>query len=289
MSRATEDQIQTTTAAQNAQQAQNAQNAFTGANDSITQQQGDVGNYEGQLSQFAAANPYGAGGAFQTSTNQVTANTADASSQAAAQAAQAQAVRTGQNASGGVAAGQATNQANTRNLMATQAGANANRIAAGAKYGSQVLSASAVPATLQGAITGEQGTLARTEADAANQAEDTSEKAGAASPSFLDQLDQGIMSAGTAFAGGYGQSVGKGCWIAAELYGGWFEPRTQEVRRWIFGEFSKSVHGFLICSLYTWCGERVAGYIRRWPILRRVFLPIFNAALAKARESRNGR
>lgn len=296
MSRAQESDVVDTSSGQNKQFNANAQDAFTGANSSITAQQNDIGAYQDQLSKFAAANPYGSGGAYQTDVNKATANTADAASQSARQAAQGQAVRTGLNATGGVAVGEATDQANARALMATQAKANADRISQGANYGSKVLSASALPATLQGAVTGEQGNLVRTEADAGNQALGIDEKA-SDQPSFLDELGENFAStlgAGAGKAAGMGlqgaaQAIGKkGCWIAAELYGGWFDPRTQDVRQWMFGEFAKTTPGFLICALYVWCGERVAGWIHRWPILRRVFLPLFNKALAKAREVKRG-
>jgi hypothetical protein len=290
MSRAQEQEVADTSSGQNKQFNTNAQSSFQGADASIDAQQGDIGAYQAQLAKFAAGNPYSAGGAYQTDVNKATAGATDAASEAAKQAAQAQAVRTGLNASGGVAAGEATDQANARQLMTTQAKANADRISQGANYGSKVLSATALPASLQGAVTGEQGNLARTEADAGNTALSIDQKA-SEDPSFMDVL-------GENYAKGFGSSAGAattaglqalaGCWIAAELYGGWFDPRTQDVRRWIFGEFSKSTLGFLVCALYVACGERVAGWIHRWPVLHRVFLPIFNRALAKSREVKRG-
>jgi hypothetical protein len=193
LSRAQEAAVAQTSGQQNQTFNENAQTAFNNANGSIATQQGDIGEYQDQLSKFAAANPFGAGGAYQTAVNQSTAGTADAASQAAAQAAGAAAVRTGQNASAPIAAGQATDQANTRALMTTQANANANRIGQGAQYGKEVLSASQVPATLQGAITGEQGKLAGTEADAGNQALGIDAKA-SDDPSFMDELGEGFAS-----------------------------------------------------------------------------------------------
>lgn len=202
MSRAQEGQVATTAGNQNQQFNQNAQSAFTGANNSINEQQGDIGDYQAQLSQFAAANPYGQGGAFQTAENQSTANTADAASQAEAQQEQGAAVRGGLNATAGVAAGDAAEQANTRNLMATQAKNNASRISSGAGYNQQVLSASQVPATLQGAVTGEQNKLAATEGGEGNQALDIDQKA-SGDPNFGDTL-------GTAFASSLGKWAGGG-------------------------------------------------------------------------------
>jgi hypothetical protein len=291
MSRAQEGQVATTAGNQNQQFNQNAQSAFTGANNSINEQQGDIGDYQAQLSQFAAANPYGQGGAFQTAENQSTANTADAASQAEAQKEQGAAVRGGLNATAGVAAGDAAEQANTRNLMQTQAQQNASRIKSGAGYGQQVLSASQVPATLQGAVTGEQSKLAGEEAGAGNEALGIDQKA-SDQPSFWDSL-------GNSFAGSFGQAGGQaavgaikaaaGCWIAAELYGGWDDPRTIDVRKWLFGPFRSSWYGYILTDLYTWRGEWMAAQIKRHPVLRKLFLPIFNAALAKAREGSSGR
>jgi len=288
MSRAQESAVASTAGGQNKTYDANAQTAFQGAQGSINQQQGDVNDYSGELSTFAANNPYGAGGAYQTSVNQSTAGTADAGSQAAAEAAQAAKVRTGQNAGAGVAAGTAASEQNTRNLMQTQAGANANRIKAGAGYGSQVLQASALPASLQGAITGEQGKLAGTEAEAGNTALSTDQKA-SEQPSFWDEFGEqagGALGKGLGTAAGAGFAGLVGCWIASELYGGWTEPRTVLVREWIFEEFVKTFWGFILGHIYLQVGERVAGWIRRFPVLRKLFLPIFNAALAKAREGK---
>jgi hypothetical protein len=284
MSRAAEDDVAQQAEGQNKQFNANAQSSFQGADSSIDAQEGDIGAYQAQLSQFAAANPYGSGGAYQTDVNKSTAGTADAASQAAKQAAQSQAVRTGLNASGGVAAGEATDQANARALMTTQAKANADRISQGAGYGAKVLSASSVPATLQDAVTNAQTKLSGQEGSEGNQALGIEQDADKM-PNFGDTLGTSFANALGTFAGSGGT---KGCWIAAELYGGWFDPRTQDVRCWIFGEFAKTTPGIVVCAVYVWCGERVAGWIHRWPVLRRVFLPIFNKALAKSREVKRG-
>jgi hypothetical protein len=74
------------------------------------------------------------------------------------------------------------------------------------------------------------------------------------------------------------------CWVAAELWGGWDDPRVAKVRTWIFGEFSRTRPGAAVARIYARHGERTAAAIRRWPILRRVFLPLFNLALRKAGE-----
>ena len=291
MSRAQEQAVADTASGQNKTFNTNAQNAFTGADTSLTTQQGDVNQYQDQLSKFAAANPYGAGGAFQTATNTATAGTADAGAQAAAQAAQAAAVRTGQNASGGVAEGVKASQQGTRDLMTEQAKLNADRITQGAGYGAKVLQASEVPATLQGAITGERGKLASTEADAGNQALGVDQKA-SEDPSFWDTFGEAAGSsagkaAGTMAAGAVGGLLL--CWVAAELYGGWMEPRAVLVRTYLRDVLHKKWYGWPLVELYVLVGEKTAAAIRKFPFLRRIFLPIFNLALAKARKESNGR
>lgn len=200
MSRGQETEVNTTAGNQNATFNQNAQNSYNNA-------QTDIGDYQAQLSKFAAANPYGTGGAYQTAVNQSTANTADAASQAAAQAMQGSAVRTGQNAAGAVGATTAIDEANTRNLMAQQATNNASRINSGANYGQQVLNATQVPATMEANLAGQQ-------AGAGNTALETQQKA-AETPSLSEELMGGVLSAGNAFAGGFGGAM---CPAQGSLY-----------------------------------------------------------------------
>lgn len=90
--------------------------------------------------------------------------------------------------------------------------------------------------------------------------------------------------AGSAMTGYFGsQGAKNGCWIAAELYGGWEDPRTIDVRQWIFGDFAKTAIGAIACSLYLRFGERIAEMIRvhRW--MRKPFKALFDCALRKAR------
>lgn len=274
MSRGQETEVNTTAGDQNAQFNQNAQSSYTTA-------QGDVGNYQNQLAEFAAANPYGQGGPLQTAQNQATANTADAASQAAREAAQSQAVRTGQNAAGGIASGQAVTEADTRNLMAQQATNNASRIAAGAGYGKDVLSATQVPASLEAG-------LAAGQAGAGNTAIETQQKA-AETPDLGEELMGGVLSAGTAFAGGFGQgyggAIGKNagsCWIAAELYGGWEDRRVILLRLWLMQVFSRRWYGPMLLSAYVRGGECAARAIRTRKWMRRFFQWWFDGLLAQA-------
>jgi hypothetical protein len=74
-----------------------------------------------------------------------------------------------------------------------------------------------------------------------------------------------------------------GCWIAAELYGGWDDPRTIDVRRWIFGDFAKTYIGGIACAVYLAAGERTAQFIREHRWARKPFRKLFDMALSKAR------
>lgn len=248
----------------------------TAAENAQTAENTDIGNYDSQLSQYAASNPYVQGGEDQTAQNQTLAANADVGSQAITNQEQTQAQRTGQNAGAANATAAAAAQQNLINESSAEGADNTTRIGDEATYNQGVLGASEVPAQLEA---GE----ASTDLGAANSALSTSESASAASPSFWDELSSGLTS-GLGAIGSASITKSKSCWIAAELYGGWLDPRTVDVRRWLFEDFSKSWYGFVICATYAWCGERVAGWIKRWPMLRHIFLPLFNAALAKARE-----
>lgn len=262
MSRGQEGQVFDTATQQNATAATNAQNSYN-------QAQTGVQDYENQLSQFAAANPYGQGGQFQTSQNQALANTADAAAQAAGQTLQGAAARTGGNPSAAIAATEAMNQQNTRNLSSEEATQNANRIANQAGYNEKTLQASSLPATLETTLAGQQigaeENQLKTGEEAANM------------PSFADTL-------GSSFAKGLGTAAGTfvGCWIAAELYGGWDDWRTKLIRKWLAEEFSKHWYGRLVLRAYTRWGQRLAIAIRTCPKLRRFFRWLFDKALLSA-------
>lgn len=278
MSRGQEGQVVSTAKDQNKTDFSNAQNSYNQANNSLNSEQGDIQDYKNQLSQYAAANPYGQGGAYQTAVNQSTANTADAASQATAQKMAGAAARTGQNAGQAVAGGQAAEQANTRDLMQTQAQNNASRISNQASYNKGVLSASEVPATLQEGVTKGYSGLTSSQNTAANEELGTEQKA-AETPTWGEDLYSGTLKAGEAFAEGYGKSK---CWIAAELYGGWFDPRTVLVRAWLDQSFKKRWYGPMILAAYGKWGPQVAKALKTHKIWRRFFQWIFDGALVRA-------
>ena len=139
MGRAAVERTDKTSADENAGYYNEAQNSYT-------QAQNAEGDYQSQLAKYAASNPYGEGGQFQKTTNQIVANTADARARAAGNALQSQALRTGGNSAGGVAATEAMTQQGTRDISGEEAQANQERIGAGAGYNKNVLQATEFPA-----------------------------------------------------------------------------------------------------------------------------------------------
>lgn len=184
MSRDQQTATYKTAKGQNAGYYDNAQNSYT-------QAQQDVGNYEDQLSKYASSNPYVAGGQYQVEGNKAVANTADAAARAAGEALQGQALRTGNNSAGSIAATEKMQQENTRDLSAEEAKMNQDRIGKGADYGHSVLAASSLPAEMETTLSGQQGQLAAgalgTQENAAKQ------------PSWMDE-----------FGSAFGQSLGSG-------------------------------------------------------------------------------
>jgi hypothetical protein len=85
-------------------------------------------------------------------------------------------------------------------------------------------------------------------------------------------------AAATAYTGG----AKPPCWIAAEIFGGWDEPRTVLVREWLVSDFSRGAIGRALVNLYRRFGERMAASVRKHNSLRWAFTRIFNLALKKA-------
>jgi hypothetical protein len=236
-------------------------------------EQGDIESQQSQLAKFSANNPYVQGGQEQTLSNQQLSNTADATANAAKADNQQLAQRTGQNAAIGVAAGEEEQQQAQRTLGGQESSATQNRIGNEAGYNETALNAG-------NQIVGEQNQLANTEAGQA-QGELGSEETAAQTPSFLDELGQGLIQGGE-MAGGIATKAAMGCWIAAELWGGWDNPRTILVRMWIFGPFRDSWIGRRLANLYIGFGEDVARWMKTNRLLRWVMRKIFDAALEKA-------
>jgi hypothetical protein len=282
MTRQDEKTATKTAATQNAGYYDNAQNSYTNAQTDAASFEKQLGTYGTQVGAFSSANPYGQGGTFQTTTNQQLTDTADASARALGTTLQGQALRTGQNTAGGVAAAEQAQEQNERTLSGQEADATQKRIAAGAAYGKEaldaqgnLLSATAVPVS-------QQTTLAGQQANAAEGALGNQVKAGE-TPSWTDEFGNSVATGLGQLLTGNSKSA---CWIAAELYGGWSEPRTVLVRGWLFGEFRKSLFGRVVTDLYLRFGEGIAAQIHKHPPLQCVFLPIFNLALRKAQGGR---
>lgn len=107
-----------------------------------------------------------------------------------------------------------------------------------------------------------------------NAGEQASKSATAAANSAYAPWGSVIGAAGSILGG----KVAGMCWIAAELYGGWYEARTVLIRRWLIENFT----GHWLLNLYTRYGERVAVLIRKHSALRWVFTRIFNQFLRLA-------
>ena len=73
------------------------------------------------------------------------------------------------------------------------------------------------------------------------------------------------------------------CWIAAEIFDGWGDPRTSLVREWLLTDFSRMAIGRMLVKLYMKFGERTAAAIHKHRALRAIFSPIFHFALRQAK------
>ncbi|HXW89545.1 MAG TPA: PqqD family protein [Terriglobales bacterium] len=77
------------------------------------------------------------------------------------------------------------------------------------------------------------------------------------------------------------------CWIAAAVYGGWLDPRTVWIRRWLVEDYERTAVGRVVVGLYRKFGRRVAERVKKSSILKRGFRVLFDLALKKA-EARYG-
>jgi hypothetical protein len=104
--------------------------------------------------------------------------------------------------------------------------------------------------------------------------------------SAANQANQQSGILGTIIGGGLGvlgQAVGKGgalagCWVAAELYGGWFAPEAVLLRSWIFGTWYMRPFALI----YSTCGMYWAGFIKRNNSGRKLTKRLFDWFLRKA-------
>ena len=96
------------------------------------------------------------------------------------------------------------------------------------------------------------------------------------------QATNNIMGLATGAMGAAGSILMGKCWVAAELYDGWKDPRTVAVRRYIFGEYSKTFFGNIFAKLYLKYGRQVAKHIKTHPISRWFAQKIFDRLLLAA-------
>jgi hypothetical protein len=103
-----------------------------------------------------------------------------------------------------------------------------------------------------------------------------------ASPGWVQNLT-GILgaTAGAAAAPFSPGGSGKGCWIAAKIFGGWFDPRTILVRKWIFDVWAQeSWIGEIMADLYHKYGLRLS----RSRLAVSMLKPLFMVALRRAEQ-----
>lgn len=72
------------------------------------------------------------------------------------------------------------------------------------------------------------------------------------------------------------------CYIAAEIFGGWTEPRTMLVREWLLATAPRTKIGRTLLALYRKFGERIAAKIRVSNPLRVIFTQVCDEALGHA-------
>ena len=103
-----------------------------------------------------------------------------------------------------------------------------------------------------------------------------------AQPTFWQKAALGALGNANVSSGG-SVSYGKGCWIAAELFGGWEDPRTILMREWLWNDYNRTPFGALVVRAYEMFGAAVARAIRKPGMLRTFFKQIFEAGLRRAR------
>lgn len=188
MSRGDQADTRKTAKAENQTEFQNSQNSYAKA-------QKDITEYSDQLADYAATDPYQAGGEFQTAEGQVLANTADSVATSGQNQIQSQALRTGQNTAGAIAAGEAITDNSERQLAAQQASAEEARIGSEAKYKTDVLQGKEFPVQAETNLSGSQGS--QSNGALGVQAEESN------TPGFWDTF-------GDSFATSFGKTLGGG-------------------------------------------------------------------------------
>jgi len=95
----------------------------------------------------------------------------------------------------------------------------------------------------------------------------------------VKRLTGGMMGSG---ADGGTVTNSKACWIAEALYGV-DTPRVALVRGWLVGCYDRREGwALLVVPLYRHAGQRVAAALRMFPVLQRIFRPLFDRAARRA-------
>lgn len=82
---------------------------------------------------------------------------------------------------------------------------------------------------------------------------------------------------------GVGASVGS-CWVAAEVFDGWSDVRTNIARFYIMFHAPKWFR-----NMYMKFGRNIANFIHNKPILKNMIKPLFESFVVKGKEKLNGR
>jgi hypothetical protein len=101
-------------------------------------------------------------------------------------------------------------------------------------------------------------------------------QADASQSAFWGSLFGGLGALGGGLATGIGAA--KGCWVAAELYGGWFASETCAIRNWLWATWWMRP----FCLVYMKFGQRWAKLIRRSVSARRLTKWLFDWFLVRA-------
>lgn len=105
----------------------------------------------------------------------------------------------------------------------------------------------------------------------------------------LGLASYGPMSSLIGAAGLAGSAALKGCWIAAEVFDGWDDPRTHLVRNYIFARSDRGTVAKLLARVYLRFGERTAALINTHYIAKVLATYVFTGILRKARKWADGK
>lgn len=254
---------------QSAQDQGNAQSALSGTNQALQGYDSNLANFM----KFGRAT-YGQNGEFAQDQNVIANTTAAAGNKANQTNMALNAMRTGANTANYAPAAATAQRQSEQDVTSQLANADATRLQNLTNINQYGVQASALPAQIQSSLYG-------SSLSGANGAGSNAVNA-AKTPGFLDTFLPSLVGAAGQVGAGYAQGLAKNCWIAAELYGGWSDPRTIAVRKWLNTEFVKRPVGKMVMALYLRYGKRVAAFLHKRPQFKVFFRPLFDLALKRA-------